>query len=144
MSAEAIAVFEEYIDLFNRAVSGEQVNPFDVFDAGCKFTCTGHSPISAAYPDLASVVGSVFGLVQEKMKFEAGFGFFVEEYFGDGDRMVALMRGRGESKLGRPYNNDYFFLFEVKDGKIVEAIEDMDASLVNWAIFDMNLEPADS
>ena len=141
MSAEALQVFEEYVKRFNQALSGEEVDPFVVFDPACPFTLTGHADISGKYENLQAVQQAVFGRVMSLMKVEPGFGFYIEECFGDGDRMVALMRGRGESKLGRPYNNVYFFVFEVKDGKIVQAVEDCDASLVMWSISDMNLVP---
>ncbi|PCJ35444.1 MAG: hypothetical protein COA93_03225 [Alphaproteobacteria bacterium] len=141
MSEAAKKVFEEYISLFNRAVGGEQVDPFSVFDKNCKFTCTGNSRISAKYQSLQEVVDGVFSKVVDLMGFRSGYGFYPAEYFGDGDRMVALMRGRGASKLNRQYNNSYFFLFEVKDGKIIEAIEDMDASLTNCVLFDLNIVP---
>ena len=141
MSEAAKKVFGEYISLFNRAVAGQQVDPFSVFDANCKFICTGSSDISAKYPTLQAVVDGVFSKVVELMNFKQGYGFYPVEYFGDGDRMVALMRGRGLSKLNRQYNNSYFFLFEVKDGKIIEAIEDMDASLTQCVIFDQNIVP---
>jgi len=144
MSDAAKKVFEEYVSLFNRAVSGEQVDPFSVFDENCKFTCTGSSDISAKYQTLQAVKEAVFSKVVEVMKFEPGYGFYPTEYFGEGDRMVALMRGRGESKANRLYNNSYFFLFEVKDGKIIEAVEDMDASLTQCVIFDQNIVPRDS
>ncbi len=141
MSAEAIKVFERYIEMFNRAVGGEDIDPFDVFDENCTFFCPGQLSFSGHYKSIASVKEAIFGTVVSNMKREPGFGFYVEEYIGEGDRMVALMRGRGGSKLGRPYNNVYFFLFEVKDGKIVDGIEGCDASLINWSIFDFNLVP---
>ncbi len=47
-------------------------------------------------------------------------------------------------KINRLYNNSYFFLFEVKNGKIIEAVEDMDASLTQCVLFDQNIVPRDS
>lgn len=141
MSAEAIGVFERYIELFNRAMAGENLDPFEVFDEDCGFFCPGQTTFSGHYTSLAKVKEAIFGTVVQNMKREPGFGFYVEEYIGQGDRMVALLRGRGESKLGRAYNNVYFFLFEVRDGKIVDAIEGCDSSLVNYAILDMNIAP---
>jgi ketosteroid isomerase-like protein len=144
MSAEAIRVFETYIDRFNRAVSGEDIDPFEMFAENCTFFAPGQTALSGKFTSLEAVKQVIFAKVVQNMARRPGSGFHIEEYIGDGDRMVALLRGRGGSKLGRPYNNTYFFLFEVKDGKIVDCIEGCDASLINWSVFDLNLVPEET
>ena len=144
MSVEAIRVFEHYVDRFNRAMAGEAVDPFGVFDENCTFFTPGQSSLAGHYTSLAAVKEAIFGAVVQNMKREPGYGFYVEEYIGEGDRMVALMRGRGCSKLGRPYNNTYFFLFEVKNGKIIDAMEGCDASLACNSVLDLNLVPEET
>ena len=52
--------------------------------------------------------------------------------------MVA--KGRGANIYGIPYNNTYFFFFEVVNGKIVRAIEDLDASITMRSICNTHLE----
>jgi len=52
------------------------------------------------------------------------------------------MRGRGETSRGLPYSNTYLIVFEVRDGKLIEIIEDTDSSHAAQRIFDLELVPA--
>jgi ketosteroid isomerase-like protein len=70
------------------------------------------------------------------------FGIYIEEFIGDGNRMAALARSRGETTSGLPYLNTYLFVFEVRDGKLVELIEDCDSSLSATHFFDLEMVQA--
>jgi len=51
----------------------------------------------------------------------------------EGDSVVVLAKGEVTTKAGRPYNNDYCFVFTMRDGRIAGIVEYMDAALVEAA-----------
>ena len=53
--------------------------------------------------------------------------------------MVALGRGKAMTIHGLPYDNDYAFVFRVRNGKIVEVAEFLDTALVETAAYGRKL-----
>ena len=50
----------------------------------------------------------------------------------EGERVAAEVESYGKHKNGRTYNNQYHFLFVVKDGKIHVVREYLDTTHANW------------
>lgn len=48
----------------------------------------------------------------------------------EGDRVVMEARGEARTKDGRPYNNNYCIVITVRDGKVAQVREYLDAELV--------------
>ncbi|MDP7651094.1 MAG: hypothetical protein QGF38_05265, partial [Rhodospirillales bacterium] len=67
-------------------------------------------------------------------------GLYPVDFIGEGDRMVAVAKGRGELRNGVVYNNNNLFLFEVKQDKIVRMVECGDSSTVMVAVNGTHLE----
>jgi uncharacterized protein len=64
------------------------------------------------------------------------FALFATEYkahiinlIGEGDCVVAEVRGDVMTKTGQRYNNEYCFIFKFLEGKIIEVIEYADTDL---------------
>lgn len=57
-----------------------------------------------------------------------------ELILADGDHVVVLAKGDAETVEGKRYDNDYCFVFRMKDGKIVEVREYMDTILADAAL----------
>ncbi|QLC22793.1 nuclear transport factor 2 family protein [Parasphingopyxis sp. CP4] len=57
-----------------------------------------------------------------------------ELILADGDRVVVLARGDAETVDGKRYDNDYCFIFTLRDGKIVGVREYMDTILADAAL----------
>lgn len=57
-----------------------------------------------------------------------------ELILADGDRVVVLARGDAETVDGKRYDNDYCFVFTLRDGKIVGVREYMDTILADAAL----------
>lgn len=55
-----------------------------------------------------------------------GLEMRVKSIIGEGDRIAAEIESYGQAANGRIYNNDYHFLFIVKDGKIAHVKEYLD------------------
>ena len=57
-----------------------------------------------------------------------------ELILADGDHVVVLAKGDAETVEGKRYDNDYCFVFRMKDGRIVEVREYMDTILADAAL----------
>lgn len=55
-----------------------------------------------------------------------GLKMTIKSMIAEGDRVAAEVESYGEAGNGRLYNNEYHFLFNLRDGKIVEAKEYLD------------------
>lgn len=51
-------------------------------------------------------------------------------FTAEGDRVAVEVEGTSRTAAGEPYNNQYHYLFEFRDGKIVQIREYMDTALV--------------
>lgn len=48
-----------------------------------------------------------------------GLGMTIINMVGEGDSVAAEVQSQATTKLGKLYENEYFFLFKIRDGKIV-------------------------
>ena len=52
----------------------------------------------------------------------------------DADHVVVEAKGRATTRTGKPYNNDYCFIFRLDAGKITEVTEYLDTDLATSAL----------
>jgi len=57
-------------------------------------------------------------------------------FFADGDYVIVEARGDNVTREGKPYNNEYCFVFRLADGKITEVKEYADTALVEAVLGD--------
>ena len=57
-------------------------------------------------------------------------------FIADGDYVIVEARGDNVTKAGKPYNNEYCFMFRLSDGKIKEVKEYSDTALVDAVLGD--------
>jgi steroid delta-isomerase-like uncharacterized protein len=62
--------------------------------------------------------------------FPGGISFLVNSIIAEGDRVAVEAESVGEHVSGQTYNNQYVFLFTLRDGKIVELKEYLDTEMV--------------
>lgn len=55
--------------------------------------------------------------------YEDGLNMTVINMIGEGDSVAAEARSHGITKFGKTYQNEYFFLFNFRDGKIASVRE---------------------
>ena len=121
-------------------MSGEQVDIFSIYDDNAHYERHGLGPNYVKADSLADIRVKLRTRVVTKVQLRPGFGFYMIEYFEEGNRAVAILKGRVTNVRNIPYNNTYFFLFEVKDGKVIRGLEDLDGSLSLICLFDSHLE----
>ncbi|WP_128893343.1 nuclear transport factor 2 family protein [Erythrobacter sp. HKB08] len=111
---------------------GDPSHFMPLFDEDIEWWVMGSSAWSKHAKGLANVerdlVGPLFA------RFAGPYLNIPELILADGDHVVVLAKGDAETVEGERYDNDYCFVFRMKDGKIVEVREYMDTILADKAL----------
>ncbi len=73
------------------------------------------------------IAASVAGIMDV---FPRGLTFTVQDMVAEGEKVAVEASCLGEHISGKTYNNQYHFLFEFRDGKLLNLTEYMDTELV--------------
>ena len=90
-----------------------------VLHSDCRAVATGTCALSGER-DRASVLSTVDMLGKATQN---GIAFSVISMTAEDDRVSAEVEGRSILTNGKPYNNQYHFLFHIRDGSITELKE---------------------
>ena len=122
---------------FDLIAKGDAQSAFGLFTDDIVYTLKGNTPVSGVYRGLRQIVEDFF--TPWRKQIVGDIVLTVEELIGDGERVVALARGKAKTIHGLPYDNDYAFVFRLRDGKISEVIEYLDTALVETAAYNKTL-----
>ena len=112
-----------------------QNNPAAFADAladDVRWITPGSSVWSRTFASKQAVLNELLGMVRAQLVERVRLT--VHRILADGDCVVVQATGRATTKAGKPYNNDYCFLFQIADGKIVEVTEYLDTELASSAL----------
>jgi ketosteroid isomerase-like protein len=89
--------------------------------------CTGTSVLSMTrtYSDIVGTVGMLKQVTQN------GIAFKILELTAEADRVSCEAEGTSTLINGVPYNNQYHFLFYIRDGKVYKLKEYIDTKLAD-------------
>ena len=124
------AIVQQWFDLI---ANGEAERAFALFSDDVVYDLKGTTPVSGRYRGLKSIVEDFF--TPWRKQIDGDIVITVDELIGDGERVVALGRGKAKTIHGTPYDNDYAFVFRLRDGKITEVIEYLDTAMVETAAY---------
>jgi len=110
---------------------------FALFADDVVYDLKGTTPVSGTYRGKQSIAEDFF--IPWRRQIDGDLIVTVDELIGEGERVVALGRGRARTVFGMPYDNDYAFVFRVREGRIVEVIEFLDTALVETAAYGRKL-----
>ncbi|MBI2964547.1 MAG: nuclear transport factor 2 family protein [Deltaproteobacteria bacterium] len=122
---------------FDLIAKGDAQAAFALFSDDVTYDLKGTTPVSGVYRGLKQIVEDFF--TPWRKQIVGDIALTVDELIGDGDRVVALARGKAKTIHGLPYDNDYVFVFGLRDGKIREVIEYLDTALVETAAYGKKL-----
>ena len=92
--------------------------------------CTGTSVVSGTRKrDEVVAAAAIF-----KQITKAGVDFEILTATAEDDRVALEMEGHGEMHDGKPYKNQYHFLFFLRDGKICKMKEYLDTKLADETV----------
>ena len=92
---------------------------------GCVQTM-GSTLISGTFsrPEIAASAGAIFDVFPEGLKFE------ILDMVAEGEKVAVEAVSEGEHVSGQTYANEYHFLFEFRDGKLLRLKEYMDTEMI--------------
>lgn len=122
---------------FDCIAAGDAAGAFALFDEDVVYHLKGTTPVSGTYRGLRSIVDDFF--TPWRRQIDGSLVVTVDELIGEGERVVALGRGKATTIHGLPYDNDYAFVFRVRDGRITEVSEYLDTALVETAAYGRRL-----
>ncbi len=134
MSETNKAIVQQWFDL---VAAGDAQGAFALFDESVSYTLRGTTPVSGTYVGMESLVADFF--TPWRKQIDGEIVLTVNRLIGEGDQVVALARGEAKTVFGLPYDNDYVFVFEVRDGKIFAVDEYLDTALVETAAYGKKL-----
>ncbi|MGB1880928.1 MAG: nuclear transport factor 2 family protein [Gammaproteobacteria bacterium] len=97
----------------------------------------GTTPVSGVYRGLDQIVNEFF--VPWRKQIDGDLVVQVDEMIAEGERVVVLGRGAAKTVFGLRYDNDYAFVFTVRDGRITQVVEFLDTALVETAAYGKTL-----
>lgn len=112
-----------------------QNNPSAFADAladDVRWITPGSSVWSRTFAGKRAVLDELLGMVRAQLVERVRLT--VHRILADGDHVVLQATGRATTKTGKPYNNDYCFLFRIAGGKIAEVTEYLDTELASAAL----------
>jgi ketosteroid isomerase-like protein len=130
-------IVQQWFDLI---AVGDAAGAFALFADDIRYTLKGQTPISGTYVGMQSLVDDFF--TPWRKQIVGDIVLTVDELIGDGDRIVALARGRAKTIFDLPYDNDYVFVFGLSGGVITEVIEYCDTVLIETAAYGKRMTPA--
>ena len=113
----------------------ERGNPRPFADAladDVRWTTPGSSIWSRTFDGKAAVLDGLLGPVRAQLIERVRLT--VQRILADGDHVVVEARGRATTRTGKPYNNEYCFLYRLAGGKIAEVTEYLDTELASTAL----------
>jgi uncharacterized protein len=127
-------IVQKWFDLVSE---GDAEGAFALFSPDVEYDLKGTTPVSGVYFGLISIVDDFF--TPWRKQIEGGLTLTVDELIGDGERVVVLARGQAKTIHGLRSDNEYAFVFRVKDGKITHVAEYLDTALVETAAYGKRL-----
>ncbi len=104
---------------------------------GCLQTM-GNTLISGTYSrdQIAASAGGIFEVFPEGLKFTA------QSMIAEGDKVAVEATSEGKHVSGQTYSNEYHFLFEFREGKLLKLKEYMDTERVTEVLCGGQRPPA--
>jgi uncharacterized protein len=93
--------------------------PYDLLTPDASWTITGRSLAAKTYPTREAFMSEVIRPFNARMR--SRLVPAVRQLYADGDTVVAFFDASGTAHDGRPYDNTYAWILEIKDGQIVRA-----------------------
>jgi len=122
-------------DIFSGLSQGNSSLFIESMDESFQWIVTGHTKWSKTYAGKQTVLRELMGALQTAL---AGrIQVTGTRFVADGDIVVVEAKGSNTTKAGKPYNNNYCFVFRLAEGKLQELTEYMDTQLVVEALSDV-------
>ncbi len=106
----------------------------DAMDDDFTWTVSGTTKWSRRYEGKRAVLDQLFAALRERI--DGRIRNTAHRFIAEGDYVVVEARGQNRTRDGKPYENQYCFVFRLGDGKLQEVTEYMDTLLVATVLGD--------
>ena len=121
---------------FEGLANGNPSNFMPLFDEDIEWSVMGSSAWSKSAKGLQAVTRDLVGPLFARL---AGpYLTTAELIVADGENVAVQAKGNAQTHEGQRYDNDYCFVFTLKNGKIVKVVEYMDTILADQALGSSN------
>lgn len=127
---------------FDYLASGDAKAAFGLFSNDIVFDIKGTTPVSGTYRGMEQLIEGFFKPWRKQI--DGDLLIHADELIGEGERIVVLARGEAKTVFGDDYNNEYVFVFTVRDGQIHEVTEYCDTALIETAAYGRQIVSSDS
>ena len=94
-------------------------SPYDLLAEDASWTITGNSKAAKTYPTKDAFMSEVIRPFNSRM--QSPLIPTVRKLYAEGDTVIAFFDAKGVARDGKPYENTYAWILEMKDGKIVRS-----------------------
>lgn len=94
-------------------------SPYDLLAPDASWTITGRSAAAKTYPTREAFMSEVIRPFNARMR--SRLVPSVRRLYAEGDTVVAFFDASGTARDGRPYDNTYAWILEMRGGRIVRA-----------------------
>jgi ketosteroid isomerase-like protein len=119
-------IVQNFFEAGNR---GEMERCMELLADDISWTDIGTTKFSGTYVGKDTLSKDLLGPLFGQLK--AGIYSTIENIIAEGPFVVVQSRGAAETTDGKPYNNTYCHVFELRDGKIQAVTEYLDTALTN-------------
>ncbi|SIN65077.1 hypothetical protein SAMN02745824_1470 [Parasphingorhabdus marina DSM 22363] len=117
---------------FDGLAKGDPSNFMPLFDDRIEWQVMGSSAWSKHAKGLDAVTRELVGPLFAR--FAGPYLTAAELIVADGQHVAVQAKGNAETHEGERYDNDYCFIFTLRNGKIVKVVEYMDTILADQAL----------
>ena len=117
------------LDFYEAGARGDMDACFALLADEIRWTNIGSTRFSGTYIGKQAIADDLLGPLFSRLK--AGISSQVERLTAEGDIVVAQTSGTAETVDGRPYNNTYCQVIQIREGRIATVTEYMDTALID-------------
>ncbi len=117
------------LDFYEAGARGDMDACFALLADEIRWTNIGSTRFSGTYIGKKAIADDLLGPLFSRLK--AGISSQVERLTAEGDIVVAQTSGTAETVDGRPYNNTYCQVIQIREGRIATVTEYMDTALID-------------
>lgn len=115
-------------DAFTAWTNGDGMAFFNLLAEDARWTVMGNCPISRTYTGRQQLIEAALKPQREKL---AGSPTpTVLQMIAEGDTVVIEWVGQATTKSGKPYDNNYCYVVQIENGRIIRGTAYLDTELV--------------
>jgi uncharacterized protein len=118
--------------VFDALATGDSRPFIEALSDDVSWRVMGQTRWSGTYYGKATILKDLLGQLGARLagRYKAS----AQRIIAEGELVVVQARGEATTKDGKPYNNEYCFIYRVEDGMIREVTEYLDTQLVTSAL----------